>query len=102
MTVRTKQDAAKVLSNIEGDKRFYCNDGCVIGNLQQLAECLTHMSDYYFGYHVTSEKNDFSRWISDVLGDNKLARDVSHALNHLEASEIVKARVTWLQKKAEK
>ena len=102
MVVRTKQDAARVLSEIEGDKRFYSNDGCIISDLQQLAECLAHMNDDSFGYHVTPEKNDFSRWIGDVLGDEKLARDISVVVNRLEAAAMVKTRVTWLKAKMQK
>jgi hypothetical protein len=102
MVVRTKQDAARMLSEIEGDKRFYCNDGCIICNLHQLAECLAHMNDDSFGYHVTTEKNDFSRWIGDVVGDEKLARDISGVVNRLEAAEMVKTRVTWLKAKMQK
>src|SRR4030042_1957861 len=98
MTVKTKQDAARVLSNVEGDKRFFCHDGCIIDDLQHLGECLAHMNDDSFNYHMTSEKNDFSRWIGDVLGDDKLAKDVRNAQNRLEAVEVVKARIAWLEK----
>jgi hypothetical protein len=102
MTVRTKQDAARILSDISGDKRFYSQDGCVISNLSQLAECLTHINDYSFGHHVTPEKNDFSNWVRDVLVDEKLARDINHTTNHLEAAEVVRARISWLQEKMKK
>lgn len=102
MTVKTKQDAARVLSDISGDKRFWCNDGSVISNLPQLAECLTHINDYSFGYHVTSEKNDFGNWVRDVIGDEKLARDITRTTNHLEAAEVVRTRISWLQEKLKK
>lgn len=102
MAVRTKQDAEKVLSDIEGDKRFYCSDGCILSNLQQLAECLAHINDYSYGYHVSSERNDFSNWVRDVLGDDKLARDISRAQNPVEAAEIVQARLNWLQEKVKR
>ena len=102
MAVRTKQDAEKVLSDVEGDKRFFGNDGCILSNLQQLAECLAHINDYSYGYHVSSEKNDFSNWVRDVLGDDKLARNISRAQNHVEAAEIAQARLNWLQEKARK
>jgi len=102
MAVRTKQDAEKVLTNIEGDKRFFGNDGCILGNLQQLAECLAHINDYSYSYHVNSEKNDFSNWVRDMFGDDKLARDINRAQNHVEAAEVVKARITWLEAKLQK
>jgi len=102
MVVRTKQDAVRVLSEIEGDKRFFSNDGCTLSNLPQLVDCLAHMSDDSFGYHVTAEKNDFSRWIGEVVGDDKLAKDMQSVLNRLEAVDIVRARVAWLRAKMAK
>jgi hypothetical protein len=99
MVVRTKQDAIRVLSDIEGDKRFFSKDGCILGNLPQLAECLAHMNDDSFGYHVTPEKNDFSRWIGEVVGDDKLAKDIRLAMSRGEAAEMVKSRVAWLKAK---
>jgi hypothetical protein len=99
MNIRTKQDAARVLANVEGDKRFFCEDGCVSGNLTELVNCLTHMSEEIFSHHVTSWKNDFSNWVRDVFGDNELASDLAKITNASEAAKIVKQRVTWLQKK---
>lgn len=99
MVVRTKQDAARVLADITGDKCFFCEDGCVCKNLTELADCLTHMTAETYYHHVTSWKNDFSNWIRDVLGDDKLANDLTKVTNPLEAAKKVRERVVWLQKK---
>jgi len=99
MRVKTKQDAARVLADVEGDKRFFCEDGCVTGNLTELADCLTHMKEEIFSHHVTSSKNDFSNWVRDVLRDDKLAGDLTKVSNPIEAAKMVKERITWLQKK---
>ncbi len=102
MAVRTKQDAARVLSDISGDKRFWSHDGCIINNLYQLADCLTHMNNESFWHHVTPQNNDFSNWVHDVLDDEKLARDITRTTNRLEAAEIVRSRIAWLQEKLKK
>lgn len=99
MAVRAKQDAARVLTDVIGEKRFFCHDGCIIKNLPELANCLNHMTEDSFRHHVTSWKNDFSNWVRDVLGDDRLAKDLAKSPNHLEAAKIATDRVTWLQKK---
>ncbi len=99
MAVRTKEHAARVLSKASGDKRFFCHDGCVAGNLQQLVDCLSHMPEESYRHHVTPLKNDFKNWIRDVFGDDKLANDLAAIYNSDEAAKVVSVRITWLQKK---
>ncbi len=99
MAVRTKQDAARVLADTSGDKCFFCQDGCVSQNLYQLAECLDRISENSFRHHVTEVRNDFSNWVRDVFGDDKLANDLSRCTNSAEAAKTVRDRIAWLQKK---
>lgn len=99
MAVRTKEDVARVLGDAFYDKRFFCHDGCVAQNLQQLADCLSHINEDIFYHHANEAKNDFASWVRDVFGDDKLARDLSRAADHKEAAKLVKERVAWLQKK---
>ena len=100
MAVRTKQDAAGVLADAPDDKRFFCHDGCVSQNLYQLADCLSHISADSFRHHVNDTRNDFANWVRDVLGDDKLAKDLAKAGNHKEAAELVRSRIAWLKNKA--
>lgn len=99
MTVKTKKDAARVLADASGDKSFFSHDGCVASNLDQLAECLSHISDDSFKHHVTPLKNDFSNWVRDVFGDDKLANELAQITDRLEAVKAIRARIAWLQKK---
>jgi len=100
MTVRTKQDAAKILADSTGDRRFFCHDGCVAQNLHQLADCLSHITEESFLHHVNEAKNDFASWIRDVLGDSKLAGDLTRVSDRVEAAKVVEERLSWLQKKS--
>jgi hypothetical protein len=99
MAVKTKEDAAKVLSGVEMEKRFFCVDGCVYDTLGGMADCLEHMDADAFSYHVTSSNNDFSNWVRDVLNDDKLSADLTKAANAADAARIVRYRIHWLQKK---
>jgi hypothetical protein len=93
MVTQLKLDSAGILADIDGDKRFFCQDGCIIKNLTELSECLNHMTDEVFHHHVTSGKNDFSNWVRDVLGDDKLASELYDADSTQEASKIINERL---------
>jgi hypothetical protein len=98
MVIQINLDASRILADVADDKRFFCQDGCVIKNLTELVDCLNHMTEEVFYHHVTSEKNDFSNWIRDVLGDEKLASKLNNIRNPLEASKIVAGKMAWLQR----
>ncbi|MBI4295835.1 MAG: hypothetical protein HY667_01815 [Chloroflexi bacterium] len=86
------------LADVPPDKRFYCNDGRIFNNLEDLASALKVMSDDTFRYHANESKNDFSNWISDVIGDGKLARDLRKVTSCVDAARIVADRVAYYKK----
>lgn len=100
MAVRTKQDASKALANVADDKRFFCRGGFISKNLTELSDCFSRMTQDVFDHHVTNEKNDFSKWVNDVLGDTKLANDLLCVASPAEAERVTKARIRWLRLKA--
>ena len=64
------------LVNVHDDKRFWLCDGGVLSNLVELRDALKFMNDGVFTYHVNTERNDFSNWIRDVIGDRELASSI--------------------------
>ena len=97
MAVNNKLDT-RIIHDVEGEKRFFCHDGYVIKNLDELAKYLNRMTEEVFQYHVNSEKNDFSNWIRDVIGDTKLADELRKADNPLESSKILIDKMYQIQK----
>jgi hypothetical protein len=97
MVTQMKLEPVKILADIDGDKRFFCQDGYVVKNLSELIDCLNHMTEEVFRHHVTSEKNDFSNWVRDVLGDEKLAGELYDVSSPQEASKIVMERLASFQ-----
>jgi hypothetical protein len=99
MAVKTKQDATKILMNATGDKRFFCQDGLIRRNLAGFSDCFSRMTQGVFIHHVTGEKNDFSRWVNDVLGDTRRANELWHVASPADAEKVTRARTLELRRK---
>ncbi len=67
------------------DRKFVLNDGRVLKNIKELADALEHISDESFSHHANVHKNDFSRWVSDILQEKELAEDLQRVDNKLHA-----------------
>jgi len=94
-----KEEANRRLGDVPDEKRFWCQDGRVVKNLKELEKALNDMSDETFHYHASAGRSDFSNWIRDVVGDNKLANDLSKAKSRIQASKAVAQRISFLQSK---
>ncbi len=91
-----KSEAQRILGEVPQDKVFWVNDGKVLKKLSELETALKEMSDDTFCYHVNEEKNDFYKWVGEVIGDGKLARDLLRATSRLQAARAVGTRITML------
>jgi len=77
---KKKGKKAKKISTKKGKEAhaaFFCVDGSAINSIPELAESLDRMSDDTFYYHVGEGRNDFSNWVRDVFGENKLAKEMA-------------------------
>jgi hypothetical protein len=95
----SKEEASRRLGDVPDGKHFWCQDGKVVKNLKELEKALNNMSDETFHYHSGEGRNDFSNWIRDVVGDNKLANDLSKAKSRIRAGNAVAQRISFLQSK---
>jgi hypothetical protein len=95
----TKSMAEKMLEDVPKEKRFWCRDGQVLRNMQELETALREMTEEAFCYHSNETKNDFSNWVRDVIGDEKLSRDLLKSSTRAQAAKSVASRVTWLMSK---
>jgi H+-transporting ATPase len=92
----------KLLVKVPEESVFRCHDGRTFRDMEELAEGLGAISDDTFAYHVNSEKNDFSKWVRDVIRDEKLAGDLATATNRIQAAKYVTARLAVLTGKGKK
>jgi len=89
------------LEDVPQDKVFWCNDGRVLRNLKGLASALKEMKKDIYSYHANAEKNDFSNWVRDVIGDVALAYQLRKAKTRETAARCVLERLEWLQERAQ-
>ena len=97
----TKSVAEKRLGNVSQEKQFWCHDGRYLKNLQELEAALEQMEEETFRYHVNETKSDVSNWVRDVIGDDKLSRDLKKNATSAQAARSVAERIVSLMKKTE-
>jgi len=97
----TKVIAEKRLGDVEKDKQFWCQDGHYLKNLQELETALEQMTEDTFRYHVNETKSDFSTWVNEVIGDDKLSRDLRKSATKTHAAKSTADRIILLKKRME-
>ncbi len=95
----TKTIARERLADVPQEKQFWCSDGRVLKNLPELKVALEQMGEETFRYHSNEFRSDFSNWVRDVIGDEKLARDLQKSATRTQAAKVVADRITWLKNK---
>jgi len=61
------------------EKRFFLHGGGELSSLEDLFTELQTMEDHVYAHHVNEERNDFSRWVREVMGDHFLAKKIELA-----------------------
>ena len=74
-----KKITDKGLVNASAEKCFWVHNGPILKNSKELLDALKKMKRPTFTHHVNKGKNDFSKWIKEVLGDNQLAEALEKA-----------------------
>lgn len=94
-----KEDAAKYLAVVPEERAFRCNDGTVFKSMKELRDGLANMSEETYSYHVNDTKNDFIRWVGEVLGDKALAAELQATVSRAEAAHKVGGRIIRLSRR---
>ena len=96
----TKPVAKARLGDVPEEKRFWVVDGRYLNNLEELKAALEGMTDETFLAHSNETKSDFSKWVREVIGDDKLATDLAKSATRLWAAKSVGDRIKFLKSKA--
>ena len=100
MVTVTKAIARKILADVPEEKRFWLADGRYLKNLAELKTALEQMLPDTFHAHSNWEKTDFSNWVKDVMGDDKLAGDLLRCDTQEQAARVVAERLVYLKGRA--
>jgi predicted nucleic acid-binding Zn-ribbon protein len=95
--VVTKAARKSWLADVPQDKMFRCHDGRVIKNMEELSVSLREISEETFRYHITEDRNDFSRWVQDVIGDYELSTGLQNSSAKDQAAKVVADRIARLK-----
>ncbi|MEM4336902.1 MAG: DUF5752 family protein [Candidatus Woesearchaeota archaeon] len=87
----------KELENVPAENAFLLFNGPKINNLYELAESLENMKETSFRHHVTGQKNDFSNWVRDIIGDKELAAKLLTTNNRTRMANMVRDRISQLE-----
>ena len=72
------------------EQSFWTSSGLVLSDLKSLEEALRHaLSDEEYAYHANHERNDFAKWVEEVLGDVKCAQALRQAKKRTAAARVV-------------
>jgi hypothetical protein len=93
-----KTKTQKYLAKVPEANVFWCHDGQVFRDINDLLNGFDLMSDETFGYHARVEKNDFSCWIEDIISDGELAQKLKQAKTRDEAKKVTRQRYYDLTK----
>ncbi len=95
----TKETAEHYLRDISPMWRaFWFHMHLYAKNLVEFSAGLEEIENGIYLYHAEGHKNDFSRWIREVVGDGALADKLEKVRTRVEATEVTKRRVAELQK----
>lgn len=95
----TKDKAKCWLSDVPEDKSFRCHSGEMLRNLKELSAALANMSQETYQHHVSKDRNDFSIWVRDVIGDVTLANQLQKATSQADAIRRATERISLLGQK---
>jgi hypothetical protein len=94
--MRGKREVRKFLADVPQECSFRCHDGNVLKSMKELCDAFSAMGNETYGYHCNAEKNDFSNWVREVIGDVQLAKDLERATSRSLAAWEVAIRMVYL------
>jgi len=94
----TKNIAETWLGQVPQGKEFWCQNGQVFNSLPQLGMALRNMDQQTFLHHCNKSKNDFSNWVRDVIGDDRLALELLKKNTQAKAAKVIEDRVSSLRR----
>ncbi|MBU0636076.1 hypothetical protein KKE06_03550 [Candidatus Micrarchaeota archaeon] len=74
-------------------------NGITLKSLCDLAEVLPALDEETFEKHTNKEKNNFSDWVRNVIGDKTLANKLDFLESQEDTARAVNVRVNWFKRR---
>jgi hypothetical protein len=89
----------KVLSDCRPDKAFWTCNGTIARNIYELVNAVRALNADAFKYHVNDDnnKNDFAKWIDEVLEDRILAKQLDRIRDKDKYLGVIEKRIKLLE-----
>lgn len=88
--------ARRKLNNVHPDFTFKLVNGGELKNLEELLKYLREMNIHTYSHHVTNSKNDFAKWVRDVVKDEELANEMENYHGQIDMERVVRNRIIQL------
>ena len=96
--IRKIEEIKRILSDVQEPGKAFCfYTGKIAKNLYELIEGIEKLTDQGFVQHVNYSKNDFAKWIRDVLKYPELADHLKHVKHREEFLKVLKREVMMLE-----
>ena len=83
----------KYLRNVSPENSLWIINGNIVKSLRELLKELKMMNDEAFRYHTNKERNDFSKWVREIIGDRILAADLKKVKVRDKAIRVITSRI---------
>ncbi len=83
----------RFLRNVSPENSLWIINGDIVKSLRELLKELKIMNDEAFRYHVNKERNDFSKWVKEIIGDRKLAVGLKKSKTRDKALKAITNRI---------
>jgi hypothetical protein len=89
----------KVLHDTAPQDAFWTCHGTIIRNIYELLSTINVLNDFAFKYHVNVDhtKNDFGKWIDEVLKDPELSKRLKNIYDKELYARIIERRIRELE-----
>ncbi len=86
-----------LLRTVKPEHRFFLQDGASISGLKELSKKLGTLPEAMYKHHVNFAKNDFHSWVSHVIKDTHLSKEIKDAKDQKKMAMLVAKRVSELE-----
>jgi hypothetical protein len=93
-------DHKKHLEDVPPEKVFRFENGTAARNIYELLDHLQNMDSAQFSRYSNKEKDDFAKWINEVIGDNKLGASLQKIKDKSAYETQIEQRIRNLERNA--